>query len=54
MAATAAEVLAMRAAILERTVTLLERTKHGAVARATKAKAEHLAAVARGVGGKLK
>ncbi|KAL4771273.1 hypothetical protein BDW60DRAFT_66429 [Aspergillus nidulans var. acristatus] len=54
MAATAAEVLAMRAAILERTVTLLERTKHGAVARATKAKAEHLAAVARGVEGKLK
>ncbi|KAL3437403.1 hypothetical protein BDV09DRAFT_17464 [Aspergillus tetrazonus] len=54
MAGTAAEVLAMRAAILERTVTLLERTKHGAMARATKAKAEHLAAVARGVEGKLR
>ncbi|KAL3479854.1 hypothetical protein BJX99DRAFT_53063 [Aspergillus californicus] len=54
MAAKAAEVLAMRAAILERTVTLLERTKHGAMARATKAKAEHLATVAHGVEGKLK
>ncbi|KAL4979145.1 hypothetical protein BDW66DRAFT_169322 [Aspergillus desertorum] len=54
MAATATEVLAMRASILERTVTLLERTKHGAMARATKAKAEHLATVARGVEGKLR
>ncbi|KAL4909069.1 hypothetical protein BDW74DRAFT_77108 [Aspergillus multicolor] len=54
MAATAAEVLALRAAILERTVTLLERTKHGALARATKAKAEHFAAVGHGVEGKLK
>ncbi|KAL5001959.1 hypothetical protein BDV10DRAFT_140796 [Aspergillus recurvatus] len=54
LAARAAEVLAMRASILERTVTLLERTKHGAMARATKAKAEHLATVARGVEGKLR
>ncbi|RDW81085.1 uncharacterized protein DSM5745_04642 [Aspergillus mulundensis] len=54
MAATAAEVLALRAAILERTVTLLERTRHGALARATKAKAEHLATVAHGVEGKLR
>ncbi|KAL5046833.1 hypothetical protein BDW71DRAFT_60246 [Aspergillus fruticulosus] len=54
MAATAAEVLAMRALILERTLTLLERAKHGAMARATKAKAEHLATVARGVEGKLR
>ncbi|GES61794.1 zf-CSL-domain-containing protein [Aspergillus terreus] len=53
MAATAAEVLAMRTAVLERTVTLLERAKHGALARATKAKAEHLAMVAQGVEGKL-
>ncbi|KAL4891960.1 hypothetical protein BDV59DRAFT_61425 [Aspergillus ambiguus] len=53
MAATAAEVLAMRAAVLEQTVTLLERAKHGALARATKAKAEHLAMVAQGVEGKL-
>ncbi|PYI02192.1 zf-CSL-domain-containing protein [Aspergillus sclerotiicarbonarius CBS 121057] len=53
MAATAAEVLATRAAMLERTVMLLERAKHGAVARATKAKAEHLAMVALGIEGKL-
>ncbi|KAL5343727.1 hypothetical protein BJX70DRAFT_121129 [Aspergillus crustosus] len=54
MAATAAEVLAMRAAVLEQTVTILERTKHGALARATKAKAEHLASVAHGVESKLR
>ncbi|GAB1192306.1 hypothetical protein APSETT444_001497 [Aspergillus pseudonomiae] len=54
MAATAGEVLATRAAVLERTVVLLERAKHGALARATKAKAEHLATVARGVEGKLR
>ncbi|KAF9888124.1 hypothetical protein FE257_009260 [Aspergillus nanangensis] len=53
MAATAAEVLSMRAALLERTIMLLERTKHGALARATKAKAEHLAMVSQGVEGKL-
>ncbi|KKK14725.1 hypothetical protein ARAM_000963 [Aspergillus rambellii] len=53
MAATAAEVLALRTEVLERTVTLLERAKHGALARATKAKAEHLATVAHGVEGKL-
>ncbi|KAB8239412.1 hypothetical protein ETB97_004726 [Aspergillus alliaceus] len=53
MATTAAEVLATRAAVLERTVTLLERAKHGALARATKAKAEHLAIVAQSVEGKL-
>lgn len=54
MAETAAEVLSLRAVILERTVTLLERTKHGALARATKAKAEHLDTVAHGVEGKLR
>lgn len=54
MAATAGKVLATRAAVLERTVVLLERAKHGALARATKAKAEHLATVARGVEGKLR
>ncbi|OGM41105.1 hypothetical protein ABOM_010186 [Aspergillus bombycis] len=54
MAATAGEVLATRAAVLERTVVLLERAKHGALARATKAKAEHLATVARGMEGKLR
>lgn len=54
MAATAAKVLAARTQILERTVVLLERVKHGTLARATKAKAEHLATVAEGVEGKLK
>jgi diphthamide biosynthesis protein 3 len=54
MAATAVEVLAVRAAVLERTVMLLERAKHGALARATKAKAAHLAIVAQGLEGKLK
>ncbi|GKZ39137.1 hypothetical protein AbraIFM66950_011946 [Aspergillus brasiliensis] len=53
MAATAAEVLATRAAVLERTVMLLERAKHGAMARAAKAKADHLVAVAQGIEGKL-
>ncbi|ODM23211.1 hypothetical protein SI65_00800 [Aspergillus cristatus] len=53
MAATAAEVLAARAQVLERTVVLLERAKHGALSRATKAKAEHLATVAQGIEGKL-
>ncbi|KAJ5779293.1 hypothetical protein N7457_007013 [Penicillium paradoxum] len=53
MAATAAEVVALRARVLERTVVILERAKHGALARATKAKAEHLAFVAQDVEGKL-
>ncbi|RJE21544.1 hypothetical protein PHISCL_06116 [Aspergillus sclerotialis] len=53
MAITAAAVLALRGQILEKTVELLERAKHGALARATKAKAEHLSAVARGVDRKL-
>lgn len=54
MAATAAEVLAVRAEIMERMVELLERTKHGALARAAKARAEHLATVAAGVEGKVR
>lgn len=53
MAARAAEVVAARARVLERTVVTLERAKHGALARATKAKAEHLAVVAQSVEGKL-
>ncbi|KAJ5908833.1 hypothetical protein N7495_001515 [Penicillium taxi] len=53
MAATAAEVLAIRTLVLERTVVILERVKHGALARATKAKVEHLATVAQGAEGKL-
>lgn len=54
MVAIAAEVLATRAQVMERTVVLLERAKHGALARTTKAKAEHLATVAQGVEGKLR
>lgn len=53
LAATAAAVLAARTLVLERTVVILERVKHGALARATKAKAEHLATVAQGVEGKI-
>lgn len=53
MAATAAALLAVQGLVLERTVVILERAKHGALARATKAKAEHLATVAQGVEGKL-
>jgi diphthamide biosynthesis protein 3 len=53
MAATAAALLAVHTQILERVVVLLERVKYGTLARATKAKAEHLATVAQGVEGKL-
>lgn len=54
MACVAAMVLATRTQVLERTVVLLERAKHGAVSRAMKARAEHLATVAEGVEGKLR
>ncbi|KAI9931309.1 hypothetical protein AWENTII_004558 [Aspergillus wentii] len=53
IAAMAAGVLAARAQVMERTVMILERAKHGAMARATRAKAENLATVAEGVEGKL-
>lgn len=53
MAATAAAVLAVKTLLLERTVVILERVKYGTLARATKAKAEHLATVAQGLEGKL-
>ncbi|OQD87665.1 hypothetical protein PENANT_c005G06546 [Penicillium antarcticum] len=53
LAATAAGVVAVRAKVLERTVVILERAKHGALARATRAKADHLATVAQGIEGKL-
>ena len=52
MAVTAAGVLAARAKVIERTVVLLERTKHGVLSRATKAQADHLAIVAEGMNGK--
>lgn len=53
MAATAAALLAVQTQVLERVIVLLERVKYGSLARATKAKAEHLATVAQGVEGKL-
>lgn len=53
MAATAAALLAVQTLVLERMVVILERAKHGALARATKAKAEHLATVSQGIEGKL-
>lgn len=53
MAMTAAEVLAARAALIEQVVILLERAKHGALARAAKAQADHLATVAEGMEGKI-
>ncbi|KAJ5102619.1 hypothetical protein N7532_003148 [Penicillium argentinense] len=53
MAAIAAAVLAVQTLLLERTIVILERAKHGTLARAIKAKAEHLATVAQGIEGKL-
>jgi diphthamide biosynthesis protein 3 len=54
MTATAAAVLAAHAELMERTIQVLERTKHGALARAGKARAEHLAKVAEGMEGKVR
>ncbi|KAJ5432258.1 uncharacterized protein N7458_011414 [Penicillium daleae] len=53
MASTAARVMAVRAAVLERVVVVLERAKHGALARGVRARAEHLAVVAQGIEGKV-
>lgn len=53
MTATAAKLMAVRAGILERMVVVLERAKHGALARAVRARAEHLAVVAQGIEGKV-
>ena len=49
MAVTAVNVLAARTKLMEQVIVLLERTKHGALARATRVQAEHLAMVAEGV-----
>lgn len=54
MTATAAVVLAAQAEVMERTIQVLERTKHGVLARAGKARAEHLAKVAEGMEGKVR
>ncbi|KAF2090268.1 hypothetical protein K490DRAFT_63144 [Saccharata proteae CBS 121410] len=53
LADVAAEVLAAHARLTEVVVQILEQTVHGSVSRAQKAKAEHLAAVAEGMGKKL-
>lgn len=53
MGATAMKLMAVRAGILERMVVILERAKHGALARALRAWAEHLAIVAQGIEGKV-
>lgn len=53
MAATAAKLMSVRAAVLERMVVVLERAKHGTLVRAVKARAEHLAVVAQGIEGKV-
>ena len=54
MAVTAAAVLSAHAQVMERTIQVLERTKHGSWARAGKARAEHLAKVAEGMEAKAK
>lgn len=51
---TGAAVLAAHAEVMERTIQVLERTKHGALARAGRARAEHLAKVAEGMEGKVR
>ncbi|KAI1912646.1 hypothetical protein LOZ39_004297 [Ophidiomyces ophidiicola] len=54
MTVTAAEVLSAHTMVMERMVQVLERTKHGSLARAGRARAEYLAAVAEGLDGKVK
>ncbi|EED24457.1 conserved hypothetical protein [Talaromyces stipitatus ATCC 10500] len=46
VAVTAANLLATRGEAMERMIVLLERTKHGSLSRATKARADYLATVA--------
>ncbi|KAF7720030.1 Uncharacterized protein PECH_008097 [Penicillium ucsense] len=53
LAVAAAKVMSMRAAVLERMVVILERAKHGTLARGVKARAENLATVARATEGKI-
>lgn len=54
MAITVRDLISAQSRVLERIVILLERAKHGTLARAAKARAENLAVVAEGVEGKLK
>ncbi|PGH32685.1 hypothetical protein GX50_04532 [[Emmonsia] crescens] len=53
MTVTAAAVLAAHAEVMERVIHILERTKHGVLARGVKARAEHVAVVLEGVEGKV-
>jgi diphthamide biosynthesis protein 3 len=53
LAATAAKALTCRSDMMEQMIILLERTKHGALARATRTQVEHLATVAEGVEAKV-
>ncbi|TPX25734.1 hypothetical protein DIZ76_011191 [Coccidioides immitis] len=54
LAVTGAEVLSAHTRVMERMIQVLERTKHGSLARAGKARAEYLAAVAEGLDGKVR
>ncbi|PGH01803.1 hypothetical protein GX51_04983, partial [Blastomyces parvus] len=53
MTVTAAAVLAAHAEVMERVIHILERTKHGVLARGIKARADHVAVVLEGVEGKV-
>ena len=54
VADTAALVLAAQTLVLERTIHILEKSKHGSLARAERARAEHLAKTAEELEGKVK
>lgn len=54
MAVVAAAAFATGGQVLEMMVMLLERAKHGALARAIKAQAEYLASLAQAAVGKLR
>ncbi|EEH07208.1 diphthamide biosynthesis protein [Histoplasma capsulatum G186AR] len=53
MTVTAAAVLAAHAEVMERVIHILERAKHGVLARGVKARADHVAVVLEGVEGKV-
>ncbi|OJD19559.1 diphthamide biosynthesis protein 3 [Blastomyces percursus] len=53
MTVTAAAVLAAHAEVMERVIHILERTKHGVLARGIKARADYVAVVLEGVEGKV-
>lgn len=53
IATTAAKLLAARGEAMERMIVLTERTKHGALSRATKAQADYLATVAECMSNKI-